>query len=60
MSKETTYDKLQRLHCAAVKAAQAWEAATPGTRTKEAKWDRWQKTESAFTDFANKACCARP
>lgn len=36
------------LHTNTVKAAQKWEAATPGTVTKERLYQAWQKAEKAF------------
>lgn len=36
------------LHARAVKAAQQWVAATPGTRTKERLWLSYEKAERAF------------
>lgn len=44
---------LARLHHAAVKAAQAYEAATPGTRKKESKWITWSKLEKKFAEALN-------
>lgn len=38
------------LHYAAVKAAQLYEAATPGTRTKDAKLAAWEKAEKKFAE----------
>ena len=38
------------LHYAAVKAAQIYEATTPGTRTKEAKRLAWTKAEKKFAE----------
>lgn len=53
MPTEHPYYKIQSLHRVAVKAAQLWEAATPGTGVKEAKYERWQKAEAAFTAYVN-------
>ena len=48
ISKERA-DELRSLHYRAVKAAQAYEAATPGTRTKVSKEAAWQRAEQAFS-----------
>ncbi len=40
--------ELLSLHYRAVKAAQAYEAATPGTQTKRTKEIAWERAEQAF------------
>lgn len=42
-------DQIRSLHHRAVKAAQAYEAATPGTRTKANKEAAWDRAEIAFS-----------
>lgn len=41
-------EEIRSLHYRAVKAAQAYEAATPGTRTKALKEAAWERAEKAF------------
>lgn len=48
LSKERA-DELRSLHHRAVKAAQVYEAATPGTRTKARKEAAWDRAEAAFS-----------
>lgn len=43
-------DKLRSFHHRAVKAAQSYEAATPGTRTKALRESAWEKAEAAFSN----------
>jgi hypothetical protein len=47
ISKERA-DEIRSLHWRAVKAAQAYEASTPGTRTKAIKESAWQSAEKEF------------
>lgn len=42
-------ERLRRLHHQAVKAAQVYEAATPGTQTKRQKLAAWERAEAAFS-----------
>jgi hypothetical protein len=41
-------DQIRSLHYRAVKAAQAYESATPGTRAKALKEAAWQRAEKEF------------
>lgn len=43
-----TVSRLVRAHNNAVKAAQRWTAATPGTRTQEVLWVRYENAERRF------------
>lgn len=47
-------EKLRSLHHRAVKAAQQYEAAMPGTQTKRLKLVAWEKAEAAFAKALNR------
>ena len=42
-------ERLMVCHNRAVKAAMRWEAATPGTRTKERRFGEYGRAEAAFS-----------
>jgi len=48
MVKRHTITEIFTLHYAAVKSAQAYEAATPGTQDKRRKETAWEKAEKRF------------
>lgn len=47
-ARKRTYAEVYALHVRAVKAAQRWEAATPGTVTKKKLLAAWQSVEAKF------------